>query len=74
MNSSSQIFYDNIESESDTYRNNQYVGTWSNYDNLSIKPCNWGECRIPFSADLDLGAGAFSPNPKYFTLGWNEFD
>jgi hypothetical protein len=58
---------------SDRYRNNQYVGTWTAYDANLEKICNWGECRIPFSGDLDIGAGEFSPNPKYNENGWKNF-
>jgi hypothetical protein len=68
-----RVQYDNLESHSDRFRNNQYVGTWTEYGNLEGKPCNWGEYRIPFSGDLDIGAGEFSANPKYHEAGWTEF-
>ena len=67
------LHYDDIEWYSDSYRNNQYVGTWTGYDSDIIKVCNWGEHRIPFSGDLDIGAGGFSPNPKYFDKGWEGY-
>jgi hypothetical protein len=67
------IHYDNIEWHSDNYRNNQYIGTWTGFNSNEVKCCNWGECRIPFSEDLDIGAGEFSPNPKYFDKGWKDF-
>lgn len=54
----------------DAYWNNQYVGTWTEYGNTLDKVCNWGEYRIPFSGDLDVGAANFCPNDKYFTYGW----
>lgn len=66
------LHYDNIEWYSDNYRNNQYVGMWSEYNSTSQKTCNWGESRIPFSGDLDIGAGGFSPNSKYYDKGWEE--
>jgi len=66
------IHYDRIEWFSDRYRNNQYVGIWSDSKNGAKKICNWGECRIPFSGDLDVGAGEFSPNEKYLNKGWKE--
>jgi hypothetical protein len=64
------LCYDKINSYSDSYRNNQYVGIWKDYLIKNEKTCNWGEYRIPFSGDLDIGAGEFSPNEKYFDKGW----
>ena len=66
------IHYDDIEHFSDRYSNNQYVGSWTSYSTSKSKVCNWGEYRIPFSGDLDIGAGMFSPNPKYFNKGWED--
>jgi hypothetical protein len=66
------MHYDNIEWFSDNYKNNQYVGTWFEYNSTTQKVCNWGESRIPFSGDLDIGAGEFSPNPKHFVVGWDD--
>ena len=59
------IQYDDIESQSsDAYRNNQYVGTWTSYKGGKAKVANWGEQRIPFSGDLDMGAGEFFSKPE----------
>lgn len=66
--------YDDIEaSYSDVYANNQYIGTWTAYGNKVKKISNWGEYRIPFSGNLDLGAAEFSPNPKYKDQGWADY-
>lgn len=65
--------YDNIEWFSDRYRNNQFIGKWTPYKSKINKICNWGERRIPFSGDLDIGAGEFSPNPKYSNVGWADY-
>jgi hypothetical protein len=65
------IHFDDLESSSDNYRNNQYVSTWTRYGTKKSKIANWGEFRIPFSGDLDIGAGEFSINPKYLGNGWN---
>ncbi|MEP0985563.1 hypothetical protein [Ekhidna sp.] len=65
-----QIQYDNLSPYSDSYKNNQYIGIWSEYGKNSERPCNWGERRIPFSGDLDIGAGEFSVNPRYRNKGW----
>jgi hypothetical protein len=65
-----QIKYDAIGGFSDSYMNNMYVGKWASYASGNSKRCNWGEFRIPESGDLDIGAGEFSPNPKYIENGW----
>ncbi len=65
-----KIYYDGSDIESDTFSNNLCVGTWTSYKDSIPKKCNWGEKRIPNSGDLDIGAGLFSPNPKYFNKGW----
>lgn len=73
LDKNDSIQYDNLENQSDRFKNNQYVGSWTEYGKLSGKVCNWGEYRIPFSGDLDIGAGEFSVNPKYYEVGWTEF-
>ena len=65
-----KLKYDDIEKESDSYSNNQFVGTWKGYTNKLVKICNWGDYRIPFSGDLDGGAAEFSPVDKYVQFGW----
>lgn len=71
INKAGILTYDRIYlMTSDSYRNNQYVGIWRDYVTKNEKTCNWGEYRIPFSGDLDIGAGEFSPNEKYFDKGW----
>jgi len=70
VNKIGELLVDDIENYSDNYRNNQYVGIWTEYETNIIKTCNWGEYRIPFSGDLDIGTGEFTPNPKYKDKGW----
>lgn len=65
--------YDRIRFFSDSYANNQYVGTWTAHGASKGKVANWGEWRIPFSGDLDIGAGYFSPNEKYLNNGWKDY-
>ena len=64
------VRYDDIGKDSDSYSNNQYVGVWRSAGGKSRKPANWGEFRIPFSGDLDIGSGDFGANPKYKDRGW----
>jgi hypothetical protein len=66
------IHSDHIEWYSDNYRNNQYVGTWTEYGKSNGTVANWGEARIPFSSKLDIGAGEFAADPKYRDKGWGE--
>lgn len=65
-----QLKYDDIEKYSDDYCNNQFVGNWTSFKNNSKKICNWGDQRIPFSGNFDIGAGGFSPDDKYLKYGW----
>lgn len=53
------LHLDDTRAFADSYKNNQYVGTWKQYNKLQAKPANWGESRIPFSKGLDIGAGEF---------------
>lgn len=74
INRNNNIQYDDVELLfSDNYRNNQYIGTWKQYGSNKPITCNWGEYRIPFSGDLDIGAGEFGVNPKYYNQGWEDF-
>ena len=68
------IKYYDLNNHSDRYKNNQYIGTWTEYGKSVSKICNWGEHRIPFSGDLDWGAGEFSVNPKFYEKGWEEIN
>ncbi|HEY0658921.1 MAG TPA: hypothetical protein VGD05_10625, partial [Pyrinomonadaceae bacterium] len=70
---SGKLKYDNIEKESDSYSNNQFVGIWKTYRGDIIKISNWGDYRIPLSGDLDIGAGEFSPAGKYLQFGWQTY-
>jgi hypothetical protein len=67
-----EIRFDDIRKNADSFKNNQYCGTWTEYGKSKSKPCNWGEYKIPFSGDLDIGATEFSVNPKYLDQGWKK--
>lgn len=68
-----RLRYDDIESYSDSYSNNEFRGTWIDYKTRKSKVCNWGDFRIPDSGDLDIGAGEFSPDDKYLKYGWQSY-
>jgi hypothetical protein len=71
-NNDGKFVYDDIDSHSDSYCNNQYAGTWTSNKTKKSKPCAWGQYRVPNSGDLDIGAGDFSVNPKYVKNGWEK--
>jgi len=65
--------YDALMFVADGYKNNQFEGIWSSYDNYIVKNCNWGDFRIPDSRNFDIGAGEFSVNKKYIKNGWESY-
>jgi hypothetical protein len=65
--------YDDIESDRDSYANNEFIGTWTSYKTGKSSPVAWGQYRIPCAGDLDIGAAEFSPNPKYYKYGWADY-
>ncbi|WP_103648763.1 hypothetical protein [Campylobacter concisus] len=73
INNDEKLLYDNISEDEDLYANNLFCGECK-VGKVQIKPCAWGHYRIPNSGDLDIGAGEFSPNPKYLGNGWSDFN
>lgn len=67
------IHYDDLDKVSDSYSNNQFVGTWTSYDHKITKLCNWGDYRIPNAGEFDSGAGEFNPTTKDPSLGWQTY-
>lgn len=68
------INVDNIDEEIDDYMNRSYVGTWQSYKNPTIiKRCMWGDCRLPFRFDFDIGSEEIRVNPKYASPEWDRF-
>lgn len=65
--------YNALYFHADGFSNNQFKGTWTSYKTNTSKKCNFGDYRIPESGDLDIGAGEFSPDPKYFDKGWKYY-
>ena len=57
----------------DSERNYQFFGTWTSYKTKKTSVASWGIYRIPCSDDFDEGVGDFSPKPKYWQYGWEEF-
>lgn len=74
LTADNQIKYDDIESMSDGYMNNAFIGTWKGYSNGKKRICNWGDFRVPnANEDFDIGAGEFCPDKKYDGFGWTNF-
>ena len=74
LNSENQLKYDNIQSISDEYMNNAYIGIWKEHSSRNEKICNWADFRVPLAnQDFDVGAGEFSPSEKYYKNGWENY-
>jgi hypothetical protein len=58
---------------SDGFVNNQFAGTYYSSSMRQSMETAWGDFCIPFSRDLDIGVGEFSPNPKYADQGWQSY-
>ncbi|MDE7463308.1 MAG: hypothetical protein K2M88_09130 [Muribaculaceae bacterium] len=66
-----EIIPDALNDVADGYWNRTYVGTWQNCDNPAVvKRGVWGDYRLPFTFDFDIGDGEMIPNPKYVSNGW----
>ena len=65
------IQYDDINSNSDAYFNNSFVGIWKMYGSETEKICNWADYRVPnINCNFDIGAGEFNVNQIYVKNGW----
>ena len=68
------IKVDNTDQDGDGYMNRSYVGTWQSYKTPAIvKRCMWGDNRLPFRFDFDIGAGEIRVNSKYASPEWDRF-
>ena len=71
LTKTNQPFYDDIQSISDGYMNNAFIGYWTQFDHDKSKVCNWADFRVPLAnKDFDIGAGEFSVSKKYWNNGW----
>jgi hypothetical protein len=74
LNSNNQIQYDDIQSISDEYMNNAFIGIWVNNSTHKKKICNWADYRVPeVSPRFDIGAAEFSPSENYYERGWENY-
>ena len=71
LDKNDEIKYDDIQSISDSYCNNAFIGVWKSNSTGKEKICNWGDWRVPnANQDFDIGAGEFSVSEKYWNRGW----
>ena len=73
VDSLGQIAYDSLAAVADGYSNNLFSGSWRSYKTESEKVCNWGDFRVPYSEDLDVGTGEFAPDMKWAKNGWQTY-
>ena len=57
----------------DGYNNRNYVGTWQSYKTKAEKKCIWGDYRLPYTFDFDIGDGEMRVNPKYNSPEWEQW-
>lgn len=71
LDKNNNVRYDDIQSISDSYSNNAFIGVWKSYKTGKEKICNWADYRVPkANRDFDIGAGEFSVSEKYLGKGW----
>ena len=73
IDSDQRLAYEDISEDEDMYENDLFCGECK-VGKAQTMPCAWGHYRIPNSGDLDVGAGEFSPSPKYLNNGWSDFN
>lgn len=67
------IQYDDINSNSDGYFNNSFIGIWKMYGSKSEKTCNWADYRVPnVNCSFDIGVGEFNVSETYWKKGWQD--
>lgn len=73
LDKNNNLNYDDLSLGADGFFNNQFVGNWASYKAKKPLICNWGDFRIPYSDDLDVGTAEFAPSDKYLKYGWENY-
>jgi len=74
INDSGELCYDNLNYDEEDYSSNfGSVGIWKEYNSDNEFICNFGQYRIPYAIDLDVGVGEFVPAKEYKNNGWEDF-
>lgn len=66
-----QLVKDDRGSVASEYRNNTFVGVWTNAKKTANYKCIWGDGRLPYSTDFDIGTSETYVNDKYRKNGWD---
>lgn len=57
--------------DADGYQNRSFIGIWqSGKCPVIVERCVWGDYRLPFTFDFDIGDGEMRVNPKYASPEW----
>ncbi len=68
------ININDLEDDADGYMNRTFVGILQNCKKTEhITRCIWGDYRLPFSFDFDIGDGELIVNPKYSSPDWDRY-
>lgn len=69
-----RLFYNDLDLQRDSYFNNAFTGTWTDYTTKEVKLCKWADFRVPdVPFEFDGGIGEFSPDKKYNNKGWKTY-
>lgn len=66
-----KAYTDSSSEVADGYANNDFVGIWKSSKTGQEKKCIWGDYRLPYTFDFDIGDGEMYINPKYRQYGWH---
>lgn len=67
------VYYDNLDKGKRDFTNNEFFGQWEGYYPYEVKDANWGDYRIPYSTQLDMGLDTFKPSFNFLDNGWREY-
>ena len=55
------------------FNKQNYVGIWQSYKTKAVKRCVWGDYRLPYTFDFDIGSEDMRINPKYNSPEWEQW-
>jgi len=72
LNKNNKMEYDDIQSISDSYSNNAFIGIWKSYSSGKEKICNWADWRVPIQTRILILEPANSAYRKSILtkVGW----
>lgn len=63
-----------IDVEGGEFNKRNYVGIWQSYKTKTAKRCVWGDYRLPYTFDFDIGGEDMRVNPKYNSPEWEQWE